>query len=363
MLVVANPGKRLDAFLAACSELRRRAPRVIHHAALLESPALLDALPDELDVRIDSFGRDEAVERTLLELGRAPDGIEPRARARGEMVAPAQIQRGWLRQLQRIDAHWKGRWTTWNARWALGELFDKPRVSTRLRHADIRVPDALDPPESVEALRASVRDAGWPSVFVKLACGSSAVGIARWDLERGDVVTTVEREGDRWYNTRRLVHLRERAAIDGVLELIVRQGAHVERAIELARLDGKRFDLRVLVIAGEPAFVVARTSAHPMTNLHLGGRRAALERVRASVPAAQWEEAMSLAVRCAGLYECFHLGVDIGFEAGTFTPYVFEANAFGDFFPGLTRDGLSVMAWELRARASVIRHCAAHDAE
>ena len=349
-LVIANPGKRLDAFLSACSELGCPEPRIVHHAALLETTAPLADLPDEIDVRIDSFGRDAEVELGLLELGREPDGIAPRERRRGEMVAPAQIQRGWLRYLERLDAAWKPSWTTWNARWALGELFDKPTVSRRLREADVRVPDALDPGTTVESLRAALEASGWTGAFVKLACGSSAVGIVRLDLEREQAITTIERDGDHWFNTRKLIHLDERDAIDGVLELVAREGAHVEKAIDLARLDERRFDLRVLVVAGEPAFVVARQSAHPMTNLHLGGTRADLDRVRALVPTAKWNEAMNLAVRCAELYECFHLGVDIGFEAGTFTPYVFEANAFGDFLPRLKRDGLSVMAWELRAR-------------
>lgn len=350
-LVIANPGKRLDAFLAACSEVRCSEPRIVHHAALLETTAPLDDLASELDVRIDSFGRDAGVELGLLALGREPDGVEPRPRKRGEMVAPAQIQRGWLRYLARLDAAWKPGWRSWNARWALGELFDKPRVSRRLHDAGIRVPDALAPPTSVGALRSAIERAGWTRAFVKLACGSSAVGIARWDVERETVITTIERDDDRWFNTRKLIRLDARAEIDGVLELIVREGAHVERAIELARLDDRRFDLRVLVVAGEPAFVIARQSRHPMTNLHLGGTRADLARVRALVPKAKWDEAMHLAVRCAELYECFHLGVDIGFEAGTFTPYVFEANAFGDFLPRLKRDGLSVMAWQLRARS------------
>lgn len=355
MLVIANPGKRLDAFLSACSELRCPEPRIVHHAALLrDSTAPLDDLPAELDVRIDSFGRDPEVECALLALGREPGGIAPRLRARGEMIAPAQLHRGWSCYLKRLEQAWRPGWTTWNARWALGELFDKPRVSRRLHSAGIRVPDMLAPPTSVDALRSELADSGWSHAFVKLACGSSAAGIAWWDLERDAVITTIEREDDRWFNTRKLIHLDARDEIDGVLELIIRERAHVERVIELARLDDRRFDLRVLVVAGEPAFVVARQSAHPMTNLHLGGTRADLSRVRALVPPDRWDEAMQLAVRCAEIYECFHLGVDIGFEVGTFTPYVFEANAFGDFLPRLKRDGLSVMAWELRARRDTL---------
>lgn len=350
LVVIANPGKRLDAFLSACSEVGEPEPRIMFHRDVLQSVLHGERLdfPEHSDVRIDSFGRDPDVEQALLALGQEPDGVQPRVRKRGEMIAPAQIQRGWLRYLVRLNDQWRPGWTTWNARWALGELFDKTRVSRRLRDAGVRVPNALEQPQSVAELRTKLAKRDWSSAFVKLACGSSAVGIVF--LSGDHAVTTIEREDDRWFNTRKLVQLHERDEIDRVLELVVREGAHVEEAIPLLRLDGRRFDLRVLVVAGEPAFVVARQSAHPMTNLHLGGTRAELARIKTLIPPDKWDEAMHLAVRCAELYECFHLGVDIGFHAESLDPYVFEANAFGDFLPRLQRDGLSVMAWELRAR-------------
>ena len=46
---------------------------------------------------------------------------------------------------------------------------------------------------------------------------------------------------------------------------------------------------------------------------------------------------------------CHHVGVDLAFTAGFRRHAVLEANAFGDFLPGLLCDGLDTHAVELAA--------------
>jgi PAS domain S-box-containing protein len=121
-----------------------------------------------------------------------------------------------------------------------------------------------------------------------------------------------------------------------------------ERAIPKARDAGRHFDLRVLAIDGEPAFVVMRTSPHPITNLHLGGRRGDADALRARVPPAAWEAAMASCCAVQQASGAFHVGVDLMFEPGLRAHRVIEGNAFGDLLPNLTRDGLDVYGWQIR---------------
>ena len=206
------------------------------------------------------------------------------------------------------------------------------------------------PVRTLAELRDGVHQRGWKSAFVKLAFGTSGAGIAVWDIAEDTVQTTVRRPGDRWFNARSLIQLRDRASIDALFEYILGEGAHIERTVDLARIEGMRFDLRVLVIAGRPTFVRGRRSDRVMTNLHLGGARLQWAQLRSFIPPREWEDAMTIAVNVAKLYDCHHVGVDIAFDRLSAKPIVVEVNAFGDYLPDVSRDGLSVMAWELRSR-------------
>src|SRR5262249_5022493 len=114
------------------------------------------------------------------------------------------------------------------------------------------------------------------------------------------------------------------------------------------KLDGRYFDLRALVIDGEPAFVVVRTAPHPITNLHLGGQRGDLAALRARVPVEAWGAAMASCVAVQRKSGAVHVGVDVMFEPGLVRHRVIEGNAFGDLLPNLERDGLDVYGWQIK---------------
>nr|MBA3540727.1 STM4014 family protein [Deltaproteobacteria bacterium] len=231
------------------------------------------------------------------------------------------------------------------------ELFDKSATSARWHALGIPVPEALpggrvtDPDD----LRARMEAAGWPSVFVKLTSGSSASCLAVFvHRPRAEhVITTVEDTGTARYNTRRLQRFTDRRRIDRALGFILGEGAQVERAIPKARLADRYFDLRVLTIGGEPGFVVARTSEHPITNLNLGGLRGDVAALRTLVPPAAWEAAMATCVAVQQASGAFHVGVDLMFEPGFEAHRVIEGNAFGDLLPNLERDGFDVYGWQV----------------
>lgn len=119
------------------------------------------------------------------------------------------------------------------------------------------------------------------------------------------------------------------------ISFLLREGACIQRGIPLAQIDGQYFDLRVIVIGGEPRFTVFRLSAQPITNLHLGGRRGDPVRCRAAIPPRVWRDAIDDCVRAAALYDSTVVGVDVAFEHGFTGHSILEVNAFGDWFPGL----------------------------
>jgi hypothetical protein len=304
----------------------------------------LTALPDD--------ARCERVE--LADLSRTP----PRF---GQLLAPRQHHAGLLDYfagLERVFAS-KPNWRVLNPIADLRVLFDKVASSRRYASAEIPVPEQLPDLElirSAEQLRAAMVAQRWSAVYVKLSCGSSASGLAlyryrpdRPAAQRDMVLTTVARTPEGRFNSLRLQRLEQRGAVDELLDWLLGEGAQVERAIIKAQIDRCPFDLRVLVIAGEPAFCVVRQSRHPITNLHLGGTRGDLEALRRQIPSAAWDAAMASCVAVFEQHGCLHVGVDLLFEAGLRGHRIVEANGFGDLLPGLTRAGLSVYEWELQA--------------
>jgi hypothetical protein len=349
---------------------------VVSWLSILQDPRALCEVPDgPLLVRIDSYGQDHAVEKAMLargwpdarEAGAAtlsPAAIEALREERGRILAPRQQHLGVERVLADLEPIFadRPRWTVLSPPSSVRELFDKRITSRRYAALGIPVPRALGDIATPDELRERVRAASLRQVYVKLSCGSSAscLGIYQDDAQGGSFVTTVELArpvaGSRdrlLYNSRKLRRY-VGAAADEVLRFLLREGAQVEERVAKARLGGEHFDLRVLVIAGEPAFTVVRQSPREITNLHLGGRRGDPAELGRHAPPEVLEAALASARRVFDAHGCFHVGVDVMIEHGWCGHRVLEANAFGDFFPGLTRDGLSVYAWEIRAAEAML---------
>lgn len=346
--------------------------------AVVGDPAVIARHADIVRLRIDSPGQHPGVTRALLRLGHddavreaaereasgapGPERVSLARIARlrpskGRLLAPRQRHLGLLRVLSGMQAALAGAPDLRAAPPpdAVAELFDKRRTSARYRALGIPVPDGVDlPAPDAAALRDAVARVPSGAVYVKLASGSSGAGIAVAELDpRGRLVvrTTVGQRADGTrHNTRRLRRLDDPAAITALLGFLIGEGAQIEAAVPKATVRGVPFDLRILVIGGEPVFVVGRRTDGPITNLHLGGERLDPDEVRRSVPAVGWQRALDVACAVSAAHPgCEHLGVDVLIPASGEDAVVLEANAFGDFLPRLTRDGLSVYRHEIRA--------------
>lgn len=375
LLLIANPdNRRASGFAEALARGGWPSPLVYSHQRLIADPSQLLALPDEpMWVRIDSCGEDADVERALLELG--AEALPEHARCErisaaelaraprsfGQITAPRQHHEGFLRYLDALARVFAERpqWRLLNDIADIRSLFDKRETSRRYADSGIPVPDTLTSPEGIhtpEQLREAMVARRWPAVFVKLSCSSSASCLAiyrhlpwRPTSDRDHVLTTVATTPEGRFNSLRLQQLRTPAQVDPLLQWLLDEGVQIERAIPKARLEHDSFDLRVLVIAGEPAFIVVRRSRHPITNLHLGGARGELADVRARVPAHAWAAAMRSCERVFAAHRSLHVGVDLMFETNFEDHRIIEANAFGDLLPRLERDGKDVYGWQLTA--------------
>lgn len=306
-------------------------------------------------VRLESPGRDWDVTRRLLGVGcRAvgeTDDFQEREYRKGLLLRPGLLYEGFRRVLTGLRQAFDARpgLTPTCCPLEIAEMFDKTRTSARLAAAGLPVPASIAPPTTSEGLLYELRERRWPTAYVKLNTGSSASGIA---VVRplADPVTSissvVELNGEFW-STRRLAR-HEGEGLHRVLTFLLGEGVCVQRGVRMAQLDGQNFDIRVVMIGGEPAFTVFRLSHQPMTNLHLGGCRGDLNECRAAVPVRAWLDALDDCRTAASLYRSAMMGIDLVFENGYQRHAILEVNAFGDFFPNLTDDrGRSVHRVEI----------------
>lgn len=370
LVVVGHPEhKRVERFVRAVHDAGHEPPCVVAHAELLCDPERLLALPAEpCFVRIDSLGQNEEAERALLRLGyddavadgrcrlASPHTIEAPLR-RGELVAPKQAYFGLVRYMRALDRVARARpsWRFLTAPLAIGELFDKNATAERLALAGLTTTERV-PIDDTDALLAHL-EARPGALYVKLFHGSSASGLAvvRSNARTFAMNTTIAREGDRFFNTRRIHRYDRFAAARPVLDFLFAEGARVEHSIPKARFEGRFVDLRVLVVGFAPVVTVLRTSPHPITNLHLGGRPGDAGAFRACLPDDSWELALDECVRAAELFDSFQLGVDVVLRPRSGGHAILEANAFGDLLPGARAAGLDVFSYEVHALARAAR--------
>ncbi|MCW2935234.1 MAG: hypothetical protein JWM19_6196 [Actinomycetia bacterium] len=344
--VLGCPGdRRTLGFTAACLAEGLPAPRVIPWPSVLDG-TMERPVPGLL--RIDSPGDDPGADALL----RGPG--DP-ARVGGGARWHATL----IRALNRLrEATEPG--TTWlNDPDDIAVMFDKRRCHARLRAAGVPVPAALPSVAGYRALREEMARAGWERVFVKPAHGSSASGVVALQARGGRVraiTSAVPAPGGGYVNSLRVALYEREPQVAELIDTLVPDGLHVERWVPKAGLQGRTFDLRVVVIGGTPTHAVPRTSQTPITNLHLGGQRGDLGAVRDRLGQARWRQALDV---CAQAAACFPatlmVGVDLLIDAGLRRFLVGEVNAFGDLLPGLAglpggpAEGLDTYTAQVRA--------------
>ncbi len=327
LALICNPeNRRASMFAAACAS-RGVEVEVVSWSDVLDAGRVkLDA-----PVRIDSPGENWRVESALLGVEEAED--------RGRIRSFEGAYRGMCSALGRLEAP---RWITPQAQ--IAAMFDKVETKRRLTAVGVSVPETYGLVRTFAELRRVTKSAGVRRCFVKPRHGSSASGVVALTMNERRVlaVTSCEmaRADDgmsRLYNSLKLRRYQTFEDVTAVIDTLGRlDELLVEEWVPKASAQGAAFDLRVVVIDGEPGHVVMRTSRHPMTNLHLGNARGDVDALRAQVGTKRWEGLLETAV---GAYSAFgdalYAGVDLAFTPGFGRVTVFEVNAFGDLLPGV----------------------------
>ncbi|RMI33330.1 STM4014 family protein [Nocardia stercoris] len=349
LAVVGNPeNRRVTMLLDAAARLGIPGPRVVSWREVLTARgARFD--PDEV-VRLDSPGENPDVDTALRGPG-APTRIADGTRWYTALLAAVDTLRGGRRLTDPGD---------------LAVLFDKRRCHAELAARNVPVPASptsgagAPVPPDWPAVRELAAAAGLRRFFLKPAHGSAAAGVVAVETASGGRVqarTSAEVAADGVHNSLRVRRLTGEAQVGALVDALAGERLHLEAWLPKPSWQGRTADLRIVVIAGRATHAVLRTSAHPMTNLHLGGRRGDLDTARAAFDSAGygWDTVLAVAEAAAAAFpRTLCVGVDLLPAANWRGVAVGEVNAFGDLLPGLTglpgrADGLDTYAAQLVA--------------
>jgi glutathione synthase/RimK-type ligase-like ATP-grasp enzyme len=367
-VIIGNPEhRRVEFFQTALHSCGLKQARVVAYDTLLrEGPNALAEVDSRHIVRLESPGQNAAVQRALIERGaRVMDScrLDHEALAameRGRIIHPDQWYRGFADLLTELDGVLAPRRVRWiNHPHDIAVMFDKTACHTRLNDAGLQTPQRLVAPRNYDQLRDEMRAVGVARVFVKLRYSSSGSGIIALQTAGARVtarttIETVTRTGEvRLYNSRRIGYFDDERAIAELVDALCQHDVHVERWVPKAGCDGAMYDLRVMLIGGHIRHVVVRQSAVPMTNLHLGGKRGDAQRVLGSLPPATLERAWADCRRVAEIFpRSVCCGIDLLFTPSLRKHAVLEANAFGDFLPGIIDAGETTHAAQISLLAA-----------
>lgn len=370
-ILIANPeNRRAGYFTDACRRRGLPEPRVLAWRDVLR-PAypLAERLAGGAWLRIESPGEDFQVERELLRLGSqatAAEGDWPSlaeheaatlAADHGRLRFQRQWYHGWLAALAIVRTAIAETMPVMNAPEEIGVLFDKAATQYRLALAGVPVSSNLGICRDFEDLRERMAESLTHRIFLKPCHGSSASGVVALATNgRGQwqAVTsahlTVWNGTTRLHNSLRLQSLKDPAAIARLVDAVCRERALAERWFPKDSLDGRVYDLRIVVIAGRAAHLVVRTSRSPLTNLHLGNARGDPAAVRQRLGEAVWHAALRTAEHAAACFPaCHYLGVDLMVGTNRRSFRVAEINAFGDLLPGILDHGMDTYEAQLQA--------------
>jgi hypothetical protein len=353
---------------------RRGLPRaeVITYERLLEDPEELSGIARrDWVIRLESPGQNFEVEKRLIAAGAdVPDSecpnaafIEPHAALRlpfdkGQIYYPRQWYRGFRALLERIQNSLGPRPAI---RWMstpkeVIRMFDKPSCQRAFARAGLPVPSQVGTVSCFEDLMQRLQPLSRKRVFVKLAHGSSGSGAVALAVHEhrirahSSVELVSEAAGWKFYNSRHIRVYEDHRRVAALVDFLCREGVQVEEWLPKETLDGRSFDLRVVVIAGRIRHQVVRVSQSPITNLHLLNARGDLTAAQLKIGDKRWNAAMETCRQAFALFpNSGYAGIDLLFEARSRRHALLEINPFGDLLPGILCDGKDTYEAELEA--------------
>lgn len=301
----------------------------------------LPTLPSADAYKFDAPGQNEGLDHWLLQLGASAEFAHVRAREPGEVHARQRWFDGFSKAL--IDIQAKAPTKRWvNSADSILGMTDKWRCQQRLRDQGIDVPALLGRIVDFDNLRLNMVAAGCDRVFLKPRYGSSGSG-----------VIALSRRGDQWTAVSSLVlrnglpenslRVRRHSCLNQIEAMVnaitAASPCYAERWIPKPRLPGNGrvcWDLRVVAWRGVARQHIARVSAHPICNLHLGNQRLRPDWLS---PAQMDRVARSVGSIAEAFPDAQVFGADL--IVGRDRVCVLEVNAFGDHLRDVRLHGSS----------------------
>lgn len=366
LIVLGNPrSKRVVGILEAASRLDGIEPVVVSYVDYLTGANVPEVTGSDV-IRIESPSENDEIERLILKagigpmesLGRVPvqsDEVDSKPFARGEIHHPWQWYLGFQQILNRLEVHWGSvspRWMTPPAEVAV--MFDKLACRERWVGAGLPMPRCIPEISRYAQLRSTIDDYHC-RLFIKLRFGFSAIGAIALEW-RGNLVraiTTVEtvwsQGRPRLYLSKKPRILHREFEIAWLIDTLGTEQIIVEEWLPKARWNSKPFDLRLVMIEGHAAHVVGRSSNSPFTNLNLDATRIRQDQLEEQF-GESWPGLLQLSHEAATLFpRATAFGLDLLVRPGRDRFALLEANAFGDYLPGLLYQGMSTYEAELRS--------------
>ena len=321
-------------------------------------------------LRVESPGRNWTVEQKFLLLGASledeergwrsmsPDAITALTNDPGRVLPIRQWFLAWRHVLRELSA-WAER-NGLSARWLcppedVACMFDKQACQRALENAGLAVPPSLGVPRNFDELWESMRRANRRRVFLKPCHGSSASGVVALEANRKNVqaFSTLEivesAEGARLYNRRRIHVSRDTAEVRRLVDLACGERCLAQVWIPKAGMNGRPFDLRVVVMGGRARHVMVRLGRGPITNSQLLGGKGDVETLRRKMGEEAWQRMQTLCEET--MAKCFprslYAGLDVVIEPDFRTARILEVNAFGDLLPRILHEGRDTYSWEV----------------
>jgi hypothetical protein len=354
LVVIGTPEDRRVWLLQAALARRGCPPATVisYQQVLAGAGAWQRVVPSGAVIRIESPGKATATQSLLIEAG----GGSAEPLLEGEWRDTTAWYRGFCLALDRISAGVAAiegvRWMNPPADIAL--MFDKVACHAHLQTHGIPVAPSIPNITSFYDLIPAMQQRNIHQVFIKSRYGSSAAGMMALRVRNQSLsaVTTLESGFHKgrfpFFNTRHLRHLTDPLDILKWVDVLLAEGAHVERWIPKAGWQGKTFDLRMVVIGGKVRHQVMRLSNSPMTNLHLLNERSDTAALAEYIGAEVWERVLQTCEQVMATFpHSLYAGIDLALAAHTYKPVVLEVNAFGDLLPDVLDRGEDTYSAEL----------------
>jgi glutathione synthase/RimK-type ligase-like ATP-grasp enzyme len=367
-VLVANPQtRRVELFQEALARFGLPPAELVPYEDLLAGQCILHQWNTHDRIfRFDAPERNFAVDRAFIAAGADVNdpGQHQRLSAKeaynlpedkGRLLCSRQWYLGWQHRLQEWVSPIQG--YVMNHPDDIVKMFDKIQCQQILAAAGIPIPRSLTgsaPIQTYEDLKDRMDQLGHERVFVKLAHGSSASGVVAYE-RRGDyerAITTVERaieEGElRFYNSRKVRQYRNPSDIADIMNFLTKERVQVEAWVPKARLNGREFDIRVVVINGQARQAVLRVGNSPMTNLHLGSDRYSIADLPSGITPQAWAIMMQTCEQATACFpKSFYCGIDLLIAPNLRDHSILELNAFGDLLQGMTWNGQDTYTTEI----------------